>query len=130
MTRPPLFLTVDHIIAIHRRVTDKFGGAGGLRDLALLESAAAMPAAQFGGRYLHPGIATKAAAYLFHLCRNHAFVDGNKRTALVAAEMFIILNGRSLSATDDELERLTVGVADGTVSKREAAAFFRRHVSR
>jgi len=130
MSRTVTFLSVDDVLAIHGRMIAEFGGALGLRDRGLLESAAAMPAARMGGRYLHRGVAAKAAAYLFHLCRNHAFLDGNKRTALAAAEVFLRLNGASLSATDDELEHLTVGVADGTVSKDEVTAFFRTRVSR
>ena len=66
-----------------------------------------------------------AAAYLFHLCRNHGFVDGNKRTALAAAEIFAVLNGHALAATNKELEALTVGVASGGTSKEAVKAFFR-----
>ncbi len=130
MSRGPVFLDAGHVLAIHARMVADFGGEAGLRDRALLESAAAMPAARWSGRYLHPGYAAKAASYLFHLCRNHPFVDGNKRTAVVAAEMFLRLNGRRLDASDAELEGLTVGVAAGRVSKAEAVRFFRRAVTR
>lgn len=128
MSRPATFLAVDDVVAIHGRMIQQFGGEPGLRDRGLLESAVAMPAARVGGRYLHRGNAAKAAAYLFHLCRNHAFLDGNKRTALAAADVFLRLNGASLSATDDELEELTVGVAAGAVSKHQVVRFFRAHV--
>ena len=128
MSRPATFLAVDDVVAIHGRMIQQFGGGPGLRDRGLLESAVAMPAARVGGRYLHRGTAAKAAAYLFHLCRNHAFLDGNKRTALAAADVFLRLNGASLSATDDELEELTVGVATGAVSKHQVVRFFRAHV--
>jgi len=107
---------------------EEFGGRGGVRDRGLLESAVAMASARFGGRDLHRGVAPKAAAYLFHLCKNHAFVDGNKRTALATAEVFLRLNGRRLAATNQQLERLTVGISDGALSKKEAVAFFRKHV--
>ena len=129
MSRPAVFLKADHVAAIHRRMIREFGGEAGLRDRGLLESAASMPAAGAGGKYLHRGLAEKAAAYLYHLCRNHPFVDGNKRTALAAAEVFLLLNDRALAATNEELERLTRGVAEGTISKREALRFFRRHVT-
>jgi death-on-curing protein len=130
MTAEPVWLCPDDVAAIHRRMIDEFGGEGGLRDAGLLDSAAAMPRARFGGHDLHPGLPAKAAAYLFHLCRNHAFLDGNKRTALAAAEVFLALNGRHLAADDAAVERLVMGVAAGTVSKDAVTAFFRRHVRR
>ena len=125
----PTFLTVDHVLAIHQRVIAEFGGDPGVRDFGLLESAVAMPMAQFGGSFLHDGIPAMAAAYLFHVCRNHPFVDGNKRTAVAASEIFVRLNGMSLSATDIELEQLTIGIADGSASKDAVVAFFKKHVS-
>jgi len=127
MTRDPAFLSADQVLAIHRRMIEEFGGDPTVRDYGLLESAVAMPAAGMGGRFLHKGVAMMAAAYLFHLCRNHPFVDGNKRTALVSAEIFLMANGWRLAATNTELERLTLGVAACEISKAEAAAFFRRH---
>ncbi|HOI54101.1 MAG TPA: type II toxin-antitoxin system death-on-curing family toxin [Phycisphaerae bacterium] len=130
MSRPPVFLTVEHLSAIHRRVIAEFGGSDLLRDRGMLDAAVAMPQARMDRRYLHGTIAAMAAAYLFHLCRNHPFVDGNKRTALVAAEVFLMLNDRRLDADNDGLERLTLRVADGTVSKAETVRFFRRHVRR
>ena len=130
MKEPPVFLNVDHVLAVHRRVVQEFGGDLEVRDYGLLESAVMMPAAQFGGEYLHDGFPAMAAAYLFHICRNHAFVDGNKRTALVAAEVFILLNDMRLKATDRQLENLTLGVAQGKVSKDEVVAFFRKHVAK
>jgi len=130
MSQPAIFLTVEHVLAIHSRMIEQFGGDPGIRDEGLLASAVAMPTARFGGQWLHAGIAPQAAAYLFHLCKNHAFVDGNKRTALAAAEVFVQLNARKLSATDEQLEQLTLGVADGTVSKAETIEFFRAHVGK
>jgi len=127
MTRAPVFLSVNQVLAIHRRMIEEFGGDPTVRDRGLLESAVAMPAAGMGGRFLHKGVAAMAAAYLFHLCCNHPFVDGNKRTALVAAEIFLIANGCRLAATNTELERLTLGVAACELSKAETVAFFRRH---
>ena len=86
-----------------------------------------LPAAQFGGRYLYDGIPAMAAAYLFHLCRYHAFLDGNKRTALAASEVFLLLNNHTLDANDHELEALTLGVAAGNHSKDDETVFFRQH---
>jgi len=87
-----------------------------------------MPSAQFDGEYLHDGIAAMGAAYLFHLCKNHPFMDGNKRTALATAEMFVLLNGRELRTTNQQLEELTIGVATGEHSKGHITKFFRDHV--
>lgn len=130
MTQPPAFLTIEHVLAIHRRSIEEFGGDAAVRDRGLLESAVMMPAARFGGDYLHAGLPAMAAAYLFHICRNHAFVDGNKRTALASAEVFLFVNGMRLGADDKELEELTLGVAASRVTKDEATAFFVRHTVR
>ena len=110
------FLSVDELLAIHQRGIAEHGGSPELHDRGLLESAAAMPFAQFGGQYLHHGLPAMAAAYLFHLCKNHPFVDGNKRVAVAAAEVFVLLNDHELQATDSQLEELTLGVADGSIS--------------
>jgi len=128
MKGPPIFLTTDQVLAIHRRMVDAFGGDPAVRDRGLLESAVSMPMSQFGGKYLHEGVPEMTAAYLFHICRNHAFVDGNKRTALATAAVFALLNGMRLVATSKELETLTVGVAAGQVSKGPVTSFFRKHL--
>ena len=124
----PVFLTVDQVLEIHRRGIELHGGSIELRDRGLLESAVAMPAARFGGQYLHPGLAAMAAAYLFHLCKNHPFVDGNKRVSITCAEVFVEINGSRLVATDKQLEKLTLGVADSSISKDAATEFFESHV--
>ena len=129
MNPPPLFLSADHVLAVHRRVIREFGGDPGLRDRGLLNSAVAMPAAGLGDEYLHSGLHAMAAAYLFHLCRHHPFVDGNKRTALAASEVFLRLNGLALTASDEEVVELTLGVAAGEVSKAEVIEFFRKHTA-
>ena len=123
-----VFLTIEHIAAIHKRMIDEFGGDSAIRDQGLLESAAGMPGARFERKYLHPTLSEMAAAYLFHICRNHPFVDGNKRTALTAAEIFLLLNDTKLKATNKELEKLTMGIAEGTFSKQQTMEFFKEHV--
>ncbi len=127
MIRRPLFLSIEEVLAIHRRLIAEFGGDPEVRDHGLLESAVMMPQARFGGRFLHKEIPAMAAAYLFHLCKNHAFVDGNKRVALAASELFVLLNGMTLAATNAELEELILGVARSERSKEEVIAFFERH---
>lgn len=127
MMRKIAFLTVDRVVAIQRRMIEEFGGDEGIRDHGLLESAVAMPAASFGGEYLHDGIPAMAAAQLFHLCKNHAFVDGNKRVALAATEVFLLLNEWNLAATNNELEELTLAVAASEMSKDDLTAWMRKH---
>lgn len=128
MTQPVVFLSVDVVLKIHRRVIEEFGGHPGLRDRGLLESAVAMPQATFGGADLHVGLPEKAAAYYFHLCVNHPFMDGNKRVAVAAAEVFLLINGQELSASDNDVEELTLGVAAGQLSKDHVIEFFARFV--
>lgn len=122
------FLSVEQVLEVHRRGIEEHGGSLELRDRGLLESAVAMPKSQFGGQFLHNGLPAMAATYLFHLCKNHPFVDGNKRLAVAAAETFVLVNDHELNATDEELEVLTLGIADSSLSKEDAIAFFRRHV--
>jgi death-on-curing protein len=127
--QPVVFLSVDVVLKIHRRVIEEFGGAPGLRDRGLLESAVAMPQSTFGGVDLHIGLSEKAAAYHFHLCANHPFMDGNKRVAVAAAEVFLLINGHELSASDNDVEELTLGVAAGRLSKDQVIEFFARFVN-
>ena len=82
------FLALDEIVAL-QAVLLKYGGDTGVRDFGLLQSALAMPEASFDGALLHPTLHEQAAAYLFHLVKNHPFVDGNKRVALAAALVFL-----------------------------------------
>ena len=113
----PLFLTLDEVLEIHAQQIELYGGSDGVRDPAGLESAVAMPMATFGGQFLHPTIPSMAAAYLFHLCQNHAFVDGNKRTGANAAITFLLINEWELDFSEDELVDLVLSVASGTTSK-------------
>ncbi len=126
--QPFIFLSVDVVLQIHKRGIEEFGGDPGLRDRGLLESAVAMPRATFAGNFLHADLAEKAAAYHFHLCANHPFIDGNKRVAVAAAEVFLLVNGFELGASDDELEEMTQGVASGRLSKEKVIEFFLQHV--
>jgi len=121
------FLTLDEVLSLHADQVARYGGSTLVRDVGLLESALAMPAAAFDGELLHPSVAEQAAAYLFHLVKNHPFVDGNKRTGLVAMLAFLGLNGRRLEAPDAALTDLVLGVAEGRVTKAEVAVFVGRH---
>lgn len=122
----PLFLDIDDVLALHSDQLAEFGGADGLRDRGLLESAIAQPQASFGGRYVHDGLFAMAAAYLFHIVSNHPFVDGNKRTGLLAALVFLDINGITIDRPNDALYELTMSVANGLMQKAEVAIELRR----
>jgi death-on-curing protein len=121
------FLTLDEVLAIHAEQIELYGGAVGVRDPGLLSSALAMPEASFDGEHLHASIHEMAAAYLFHLCKNHPFLDGNKRTALASCLAFLWLNDLQLVADPDELAELVIGVADGRIAKAKVAVYLAEH---
>jgi death-on-curing protein len=91
-----------------------------------LESAVAQPQASFGGTYVHEGLFAMAAAYLFHIVSNHPFVDGNKRAGLLAAQVFLDLNGLVLAHDSEAFYELTMGVAEGRIDKAAVAAELER----
>jgi death-on-curing protein len=124
----PLFLTLDEVVAIHRDQVERYGGSHGVRDWGLLQSSIAMPAATFGGQYLHSDLPEMAAAYLFHIVQNHPFIDGYKRVGAVAANVFLLLNGVQFVADEDEFANLVLSVACGQCSKSAIAEFFRAHI--
>ena len=122
----PVFLTLAEVLEIHRDQIGRYGGREGIRDLELLQSALAVPAASFAGGFLHEGLPETAVAYLFHIVRDHPFIDGNKRTGAVAALVFLLLNGHELRAPEDKLFEAVLAVASGKMSKAELTLFFRR----
>jgi death-on-curing protein len=121
------FLSLDNVLHIHDDTLREEGGSSGVRDWGLLESAVEMPQAMFDGEYLHRGPAAMAAAYLYHLCRNHAFIDGNKRTAALSAVLFLALNGvpDAVLPPEEGLEQVTLAVAAGHMTETEVADWFR-----
>lgn len=124
----PVFLGLDQVLYIHREQIRRLGGSEGVRNMGLLQSALAMPSSGFGQEYFHKDIYEMAAAYLFHLALNHPFVDGNKRVAAMAADVFLELNGYSLPASCEEaFEKLTLDTAQGKLEKPVLAAFFKKH---
>jgi len=125
-----LYLSVEQLLRLHAAQISRFGGSAGLRDRGLLESAAARPAMTFDGEDLYPDLAAKAAALLHSLAMNHPFVDGNKRVAAAAAELFLAVNGAELPASDEELERLTMGVAGGELEVEALTIWMRQHTVR
>ncbi len=121
----PLFLTLAEVLEIHQDQLRLYGGRSGIRDLDLLKSAMAMPQAGMGEEYFHADIMEMAAAYLFHIVRNHPFIDGNKRTGIVAALVFLELNGIEIEAEEEGLERLVRRVAESGADKNDIAGFLR-----
>lgn len=119
-------LTVEIVREIHAEAVGKFGGSDGVRELALLESAVAAPQASFGGKSPYKDIADVAAAYLFYLCRNHPFIDGNKRAALGACIVFLRLNGIEPKIDGPEWEELTLAVAASVIDRDEATQRLRK----
>jgi death on curing protein len=119
----PRFLTLDEVLEMHEQQIEIYGGSHGLRDPGALESAIAVPQSTFGGEYLHPTLWMMAAAYLYHLVQNHAFIDGNKRIGANAAVTFLYLNDWELNSSEDEFAELVLGVAQGQIHKEEIAAF-------
>ena len=122
------FLSVDDVLALQENTIALEGGLGGLRDAGLLESAVLMPQQRFGGEYLHVDLAAMAAAYLFHIAQNHAFQDGNKRTAALATLVFLSINGVESLPAPEALERMILGVASSKVGKAELTEWTRSQI--
>ena len=114
-------------MAAHAEQIAEHGGGEGVRDAGLLESAMARP--QNLAAYGTPDAAELAAAYAYGIARNHPFVDGNKRTAAVVSETFLMLNGHVLTASDAELVVAFLALAAGDLSEEETAAWFRDHLA-
>lgn len=123
----PTFLSLAEVLEIHQDQVARYGGASGIRDMELLKSALGMPSATYGGQFLHTDIYEMAAAGLFHLVKNHPFVDGNKRVGAVAAFVFLALNGFDFDAPEDDFAEMVLSVAQGDLDKTDVAVFIRRH---
>jgi death on curing protein len=117
----PEFLTVEDVLLIHDEQLEAYGGIQGIRDNGLLESATMMPQAGFGGEYLHHGLFEMAAAYAFHIAENQPFLDGNKRTALVAALVFLDINGFVISDENMRLYEAMIAIANKQMDKYDLA---------
>lgn len=127
MSLSPKFLTFEQVLTLHKLQIEQFGGSHGVKDEGLLLSALAQPEAGFGEEFLHQDLHEMAAAYLFHLVRNHAFNDGNKRIAALAASVFLQVNELKVVADEDEFEKLVMDAAQSLVTKEQIAEFFRNN---
>ena len=123
-------LTLGEVVELHRRLLLASGGAAGIRDIRLLESALAQPAATFDGADLHPTLVDKAAALGFSLVANHPFVDGNKRIGHAAMEVFLVLNGCEIQASVDDQEHLMLAVASDALDRQQLASWLNQHVAK
>lgn len=121
-----IFLTKTEVLKIHRRTSAEQGGSEGVRDENVLESA--LLAAENRAFYEDADVIACAAAYAFHLTQAHAFVDGNKRVAAVATEVFLLVNGFLLNETDQKLEGFYLKIASSETTRDEAERFLRERV--
>lgn len=119
-------LSVETVLEIQAQAIARFGGSDGIREMTLLESAVAAPQASFGGQSPFADITDVASAYLYYLCKNHPFVDGNKRAALGACLVFLRLNGLEPAPDGLEWEELTLDVAASRIHRDEAAKRLRK----
>jgi len=122
-----IFLTLEEVIQLHDELITAYGGVYSIRDAGLLVSAIETPKATMFGEYLHATIFDKAAAYLYHIICNRAFVDGNKRTAIATMLVFLNQNGCKMKFNSIELEHLVCKIAAKQGSKEEISNFIRRH---
>jgi death on curing protein len=111
------YLTLAEVLELHCRIIEQSGGALGIRDIGMLESAIAQPRMTFGGDELYPNLLEKAAAIGFSIVMNHPFIDGNKRTGHATLETFLVLNGLEISADVDEQEQTILAIASGELGR-------------
>lgn len=121
----PLFLTVDEVLGLHEDQLRLYGGMPGIRDRGGLEASIAMPSATFAGTFLHKDLFEMAAAYAFHIAENQSFFDGNKRTALNAALVFLGLNGWTITDPDQRLYDAMLAIANHDLDKLGMAQLLR-----
>jgi death on curing protein len=121
------FLLIDEVIKINADQIALYGGLHGVRDFALLDSAINRAKASFQGTYLYGDIFIMAAAYAHSIIKNHPFVDGNKRTGIVSALLFLGCNGYKPTLNDDQLIEIAMNVATSNMSLNELATYLKSH---
>ncbi len=121
------YLTPEQVLFLHSRLIAETGGGHGVRDLGMLLSALGRPQATFEEKDLYPDLFSKTAALMDSLVRNHPFVDGNKRTAITASALFLIMNGYRLVVENDEMVRFTLACAQSERSLNENANWFKQY---
>ncbi|MCH8019252.1 type II toxin-antitoxin system death-on-curing family toxin [candidate division KSB1 bacterium] len=118
-------ISLFQILEMHRQIIAQSGGSLGIRDFGALESALAQPTMTFDKKELYPTVTEKTAALTFSLAMNHPFVDGNKRIAHAAMEVFLFLNGHEINATVDEQEELFLNLASGKLTRGELSEWIK-----
>lgn len=118
------------VSTIHSDLLQRYGGRPGLRDPGLLDSALAQPKMTVGGKFLHKTLFDKAAAYGFHICKNHPFVDGNKRVAFVLMDIFLQKNGWEIIANEEDAYSTMMSLASGKLSKARLSKWLKEHSSK
>ena len=113
------FIPKKVILYFHEQLIQIYGGSTGIRDEKLLDSAIQQPKSTFEGKYLHDSIFKMASAYGFHLCKNHPFIDGNKRISLVAMDTFLQNNGYEITASEKETYKIMMKLSSENLSKDE-----------
>jgi death-on-curing protein len=121
----PEFLSFEDVLLIHDEQIEVYGGIHGIRDRGLFESAVMMPQAGFSGEYLHQNLFEMAAAYAFHIAENQPFLDGNKRTALVSALVFLDINGFEILDPEMKLYDAMIAIAEKQIDKYDLADLLR-----
>ncbi len=118
------------VSTIHSDLLQRYGGRPGLRDPGLLDSALAQPKMTVGGKFVHKTLFDKAAAYGFHVCKNHPFVDGNKRVAFVLMDIFLQKNGWEVTSNEEEAYSMMISLASGRLSKAHLSKWLKEHSSK
>lgn len=121
------FLTLSEVLLILEDQIRNYGGIYGVRDLNLLSSAMYMPESSFNGDYLYKTIPAMAAAYVYHICQNHPFIDGNKRVALACSLVFLDINEYEFNCKEEKLYEEIMNVAKGEIKKEELTKFFEKY---
>lgn len=120
-----LFLSIGEVVEIHQDQVERYGGHPGIRDNSLLCSAVAGPEATFSGKYLNTNLFEMAAAYIYYICQDHPFIDGNKRTALASGLVFLELNGVTVTDNKGILYTAIMELATGRIGKADISQLLR-----
>jgi death-on-curing protein len=121
------FLTLSEVLLILKDQIENYGGTYRVRDINLLSSAIYMPQSSFDGKYLHETIPAMAAAYAFHICQNHPFIDGNKRVALASSLVFLDINEYTFNCKDELVYDEIMKVAKGEIRKEELIKYYEKY---
>ena len=129
MKHAPIWINEELVIAIHARQIAEHGGSAGIRDKSLLQSALARPRQLYAYGGPPPDMAALAASLAYGIAKNHPFIDGNKRTSAVLCELFIVVNGMSLTTSDQEMLSIFLALAEGSLNEDELAGWIRLHLN-